>query len=138
MHGWSPLSRCARYGHLPALRTLVEHGAKIDIRLNDGATPLIISAGEQHSGAVRFLLENGADPNAQNLEGTTAILLAALMGGRILFELWLQEERTPKLTTLIRSPYCFWWLKGILWMVQGYCWHWESMWNPGIQRVGPL
>ena len=125
MHGWSPLSRCARYGHLPALRTLVEQGAKIDIRLNDGATPLIISAGEQHSGAVRFLSENGADPNAQNLEKTNAIF-------------WLQEERTPKLTTLIRSPYCFWWLKGILWMVQGYCWNWESMWNPGIQRVGPL
>jgi ankyrin repeat protein len=51
-------------GDLAKVRVLVEHGAQVNARPNDGRTPLFIAATQPGSTAVvKYLLDHGAEPN---------------------------------------------------------------------------
>lgn len=59
------------------LRLLIEHGADIEARGEDGATPLIRAATFGQTGIVRDLLKHGANVAAKDNYGDTALIAAA-------------------------------------------------------------
>jgi ankyrin repeat protein len=72
------------------MRLLLDHGADVDLKDNDGNTALLVSAGAgpySPAGAVyttnpvKLLLELGANIQARNNNGDTALILAASLGG---------------------------------------------------------
>jgi ankyrin repeat protein len=61
--GRTALHYAARLGHEDIMRILIEAGAQVDAKDNDGYTPLLraIQGGDSNFGAVRQLLDAGAD-----------------------------------------------------------------------------
>lgn len=53
------------------MKLLIENGAEINIKDNDGNTPLHYAAKRGFMGIIRLLVENGADINAKNNDGQT-------------------------------------------------------------------
>lgn len=54
-------------------RLLVEHGADVNGRTPEGATPLMFAVEYHDARVVRFLLRRGADPNARDSRGWTPL-----------------------------------------------------------------
>jgi len=71
--GSTPLIVTALYGHTEAARLLLEGGAKVNAKNNDGDTALHTAAFFCHTELVDLLLEHGADINARNSKGGTAL-----------------------------------------------------------------
>ena len=61
-------------GHLEVVKILLENGANLNIRLNEGYRPLIIAAEYLRNDMVALLLENKAEPNHKNSYGKTALM----------------------------------------------------------------
>ena len=61
MPRWSmarpPLHICARYGHLEVARALIEAGADVNAKKDNGETPLHFSAWHGHLEIARALIE---------------------------------------------------------------------------------
>ena len=55
---------------------LIENGADINTRSNDGQTPTHIAAFRGHIEVLRLLIENGADVNARSNRGQTPLQAA--------------------------------------------------------------
>jgi hypothetical protein len=58
------------------IKPLVDHGANVNARTRDGATPLMTAAGSGKGRNVRVLLELGADAEVKDSYGRTALYLA--------------------------------------------------------------
>ena len=71
--GSSPLNTAAAFGQIEAARALIQGGADVNSRNNDGATPLITAAFLCRTEIVQTLLDHGADKNARNNAGATAL-----------------------------------------------------------------
>ena len=77
---------------------LLEHGAQLEAKSNDGSTPLIHAAGsncdsdEDVKKVVKFLLDKGAALNAQDNNGTTALHWACCRGHLETARLLLDSE----------------------------------------------
>ena len=65
------------------LQLLVEHGADVNARANDGNSPLHMASREGDADAVNFLLEAGADPSILNGQNQTPLEVASI---------WAEEE----------------------------------------------
>jgi uncharacterized protein len=85
----SRLFDAAYRGRAPAVRTLLEQGANVNARNDDGKTPLICAARAGSRTIVRMLLEGGADVNARDEDGETALFAAAWSRTRGMTELLL-------------------------------------------------
>ena len=59
---------------------LLEAGAEVDAKDNDGATALMEAARRGHAAAIAALLAAGAEVEAKYNEGATALMLAAQGG----------------------------------------------------------
>jgi ankyrin repeat protein len=59
---------------------LVDRGARLEARMEGGATPLMVACGNGRTEAVRWLLERGADRSARDDRGETAAGLAGRLG----------------------------------------------------------
>ena len=59
------------------LKLLIEHGADIETRDEEGATPLMRAAEFGQTGIVRELLKHGANVGAEDKYGNTALITAA-------------------------------------------------------------
>ena len=81
-HGATPLA-CATYdGNTESAKFLIEHGADIEAKLNDGeTTPLLRAVREEHVETARLLLAKGANKNA-TWRGLTPVHLA-MIGDRL-------------------------------------------------------
>jgi ankyrin repeat protein len=73
MPGWTPLIYAAFNGHVDVVAHLLDHGAEIDARADNGFTALIAAARGGHEETVVLLLKRGANPNARDDRGETAM-----------------------------------------------------------------
>jgi ankyrin repeat protein len=78
--GQTALHWAAFYGHVDAVRLLLEHGADADARGADSATALHRAAESGHAEVVRVLLNSGATPSAVDDDGRTALTRCAMLG----------------------------------------------------------
>ena len=63
----------AVFGHLEAVQALVQAGADVNARNNDGASPLLVAAFFCRTEIVQHLLAHGADKLAKDNAGKTAL-----------------------------------------------------------------
>jgi cytohesin len=86
--GEAPLHKAAQLDDLDAARTLLAHGADIDIRnLLSRETPLHVAAYSGSTSVVEMLLAHGADPNAKAENHKTALDYAQEAGFRDIIRL---------------------------------------------------
>ena len=74
------LHTCAEKGHLDVARDLIEAGADVNAKDNDGFTPLSICAEKGHLEVSRALIEKGADVNAKEDDGVTPLYVCTQEG----------------------------------------------------------
>ena len=67
----SPLAWSASHGQTEATRLLIENGADVDIRDDNGSTPLHSAAVFGRADVAKLLVEKGANPQARNDDGGT-------------------------------------------------------------------
>ena len=76
----TPLIWAAYGGQIETARALLDLGANIEARDQEGRTPLYQAAHYDHYDMVKFLVSKGADIDARDREGRTPLHLAAYMG----------------------------------------------------------
>jgi ankyrin repeat protein len=75
------LHMAAYNGHSEIVKLLIDHGATIDCRDNEGKTPLIHACTDAFPETVEILLDAGADVNAkESTEGFTPLMMGAGLG----------------------------------------------------------
>jgi ankyrin repeat protein len=72
----------ALMGHKDTAKVLLDHGAEVDSRAEDGRTPLMLAANKGDQEIVSLLLQAGADPTLTDKAGATAGSLAIAKGYR--------------------------------------------------------
>lgn len=81
--------------HTGSAKALLEHGADVNVKGNDGSTALMLAASAGDSEIVRDLLRQGADVSGRFTEtGKTALMLAREKGHSEIVE--LLEAARPK------------------------------------------
>lgn len=71
------LITAAKYGHAEIVKILLNKGAFVDQKDQEGATPLIIASRGDNFDMVKLLISKKANVNAQDRFGTTALMYAA-------------------------------------------------------------
>lgn len=75
--GYTPLVWAAARNHPAAVRWLLDHGAKPDLRSPDNRwTPLMSAAKGNYGEVARMLIEAGADPMLESKDGQSALRFA--------------------------------------------------------------
>ncbi|KAI8795246.1 ankyrin repeat and KH domain-containing protein 1 [Biomphalaria glabrata] len=72
---WGVHQAC-NIGHAHLLQLLLQDGTRLELRDDNGNTPLILCSAKGFPGIVGQLLSMGADVNAKNNHGDTALMLA--------------------------------------------------------------
>lgn len=75
--GWAGIHYAARWGHVPLLRVLLNHGADVNMRTMDKDTPLHHACRSHKLKACAYLMSRGADPTLLNHCGDCPSALAA-------------------------------------------------------------
>jgi hypothetical protein len=76
--GETPLFAATLYGTLADMRALIEKGADVNARNDNGVVPLVLAASD--TAKLQLLLEHGANPNQRSEDGRTALHVAAQRG----------------------------------------------------------
>ncbi len=84
-------------GHLKTAEYLLNNGADINAKTNDGNTALILAAELNKKNLIDLLLDRGADVNATNLQGYSALLVASSKGYRDLICPLIRKGANKKL-----------------------------------------
>ena len=71
--GSTPLILAAIFGKTAAAKTLIDGGAKLEIKNNEGATALYNACFFCHPEIVKALLKNGANVDTRNKDGATLL-----------------------------------------------------------------
>lgn len=91
------LGHAAYEGHIEIIEILLKHGAEINLRDENGFTPLMNAVIGQKANSVKLLLERGANPNL-TIKGekaeVSALKLAKLKGNK---EIITILEQAPKI-----------------------------------------
>ena len=90
----SPLSeamlRAAKDGNMSMVSLLIAKGAPVDIKDQQGDTPLLLAAGKGHEIVVKCLLEKGAKVNSRDRSDETPLHIAAGKGHVIVVKYLLE------------------------------------------------
>ena len=63
INSWTPLHAASERGQVGAVRVLLDHGAYMDERMDDGVSPLLLASRNGHLKVVQLLLERRAASN---------------------------------------------------------------------------
>jgi len=104
-NGNTALILASQYGQPSAIRTLLAHGAEIN--LNTGTTALLSASGmgnvvcvQGHVDCVQLLLDNGADVSLSHpVTGHNPLLIASLMGHTNVVSILLQHGADARTVT---------------------------------------
>jgi len=82
---WTPVTRTVRRPKwkLDVVRLILENGATVDPRTDDGWTSLMLASHSGHLDVVRSLLENGATVDTREDNGRISLTLASNKGQEI-------------------------------------------------------
>jgi len=86
-----PLHDASRRGDLAATEALLGEGAEIDVRGENGETPLIVAILEGQPDVAELLIAHGADVMARNERGLTPLHAAAYAGSAEVVRLLLDH-----------------------------------------------
>ncbi|AGJ99742.1 MULTISPECIES: ankyrin repeat domain-containing protein [unclassified Wolbachia] len=81
----------ANFGDINVTKLLLEGGAGVDIKDQNGNTSLHLSASNGYIDIVELLVKEGSDPNVVNKDGNTSLHLAAANGHIDIIELLVKE-----------------------------------------------
>jgi ankyrin repeat protein len=81
--------------NLPITRFLIETGADVNARFEDGSTPLITAAEYGYTDLCRLLLKHHAKVNETDFYGNDALVKAVLYGRTEIVELLLKHGADP-------------------------------------------
>ncbi|KAG8132828.1 hypothetical protein E2320_010653, partial [Naja naja] len=85
------LNTAVKNKDLKLVRQLLEDGADINAKVENGWTPLHSAVQINSEEIVNFLLKNGADPLAKKDNGATPFILAGMIGNKKLLKLFLDK-----------------------------------------------
>ena len=74
--GFTALTGATANNHTEIAKILVNHGANVNHRYEEGASPLMEAAHNGNSELVEFFIEKGADVNAKTKDGKSALTFA--------------------------------------------------------------
>jgi ankyrin repeat protein len=90
-------------GHQEIAKILLDNGAEVDTRADDGQTPLMLAAGKGDNDLVAFLLKAGADPTLTDKSGAAAGSLARAKGYKEMADRLQQAAPPPKADSSARN-----------------------------------
>ena len=67
---WAPIHIASYHGHLTVVKLLHAAGAGLNMRIDEGATPLFMASQNGHDDVVDYLLKNGMLEKVEGLRGT--------------------------------------------------------------------
>ena len=79
-HQRKELMRCARKGHVPRIKALLESATEFEFVVEGAMSPLMTAACAGHTEIVELLLDAGASPNLTADDGASALHWAASNG----------------------------------------------------------
>ena len=88
-NGWNVLHYTSQGGNPEVIELMLSHVPSIDSITKEGASPLMIAAGNDKLQAVKCLLKKGADPSLQNNDGWNVLHYASQGGSPEFIELML-------------------------------------------------
>lgn len=95
--GFTALHIAAYYGLLEQAEILLDYGAAINWKSNNGNTPLMQAAESKHFGMIDLLLKYGADSTLENKAGKTALAIVQQNEDEAGAELWKALFQTYEL-----------------------------------------
>lgn len=98
--GFTPLGLAAFFGHLEAVKVLLESGADVNLRAPSrfANTALDAAVAGDHADVVRALLAAGGDPNVRSEAGFTTLHKAAQHGNSEIVRMLLDHGADPNAT----------------------------------------
>ena len=87
----TPLMMAANTGDMETVRALLDDGADVNAKTNNGATALFAAATKGYAEIVRILLDRGADANARDQNGRTALHVGAEKGNTDIVQILLEK-----------------------------------------------
>jgi ankyrin repeat protein len=104
INGYSTLAQAVKHGHFKIVRLLIEHGADLATRTDQGNTLIMLAVLSENPDIVEFLLTRRIeisaqddDINAQDNVGGTALMLAAATAQDRVVEMLLHAGADPQL-----------------------------------------
>jgi ankyrin repeat protein len=90
-------------GHLDIAKILLDNGAEVDTRADDGRTPLMLAASKGDNDLVALLLKAGADPTLTDQSGAAAGSLARAKGHKEVADRLQQAAPPPRADASARN-----------------------------------
>lgn len=87
----TPLLTAFRFQPLKVIRLLLDHGADMTVRCNNGRTVLHYAVGNPNSDVLEFALDQGLDVDCGDAEGNSALHIAAVSDNLRVCELLLKR-----------------------------------------------